>query len=100
MINITNIVVGVIKLLVAVAIAIIIPLIKEKFDSAKFGKVVTLAATAVKAAEQIFTESGMGKKKKEFVINYLKQKGCKIDDNELDVVIESAVLELKHAISA
>ena len=47
-------------------------------------------------AEQIYRESGMGKEKKAFVLEFLEQKGLKIDLASIDNLIEAAVLELKR----
>ena len=43
----------------------------------------------------IFKESGMGTVKKEYVIEFLKQKGYTLDTETISNLIESAVLELK-----
>lgn len=52
------------------------------------------------AAEQIFTGTGLGAQKKEWVIQFLKDKGVKIDldaiGTELNALIESAVYEMNN----
>ena len=50
---------------------------------------------AVKAAEQLYKESGQGREKLEYVVNWLSKK-FKIPDDELIALIESAVYELKE----
>ena len=51
---------------------------------------------AVKSAEQIYKDiPKSGKDKKAYVLNYLNQKGFEITEEDLDVLIESAVKELK-----
>jgi hypothetical protein len=42
----------------------------------------------------IFNESGMGKQKKEYVLEYLNKKGFTVDYDTIDNLIENAVLEL------
>lgn len=42
----------------------------------------------------IFTESGMGKQKKAYVLEYLNKKGFTVDYDTIDNLIENAVLEL------
>ena len=42
----------------------------------------------------IFKETGMGKEKKQYVVNFLKAQGFSLDFDELDKMIEAAVLEL------
>ena len=84
------------SLLFAVIGAFLIPLIKTKIDMDKLEKVKTWVKIAVQAAEMIYRESGMGKVKKEFVLNFLNEKGYSLDAASLDNLIESAVLELKN----
>ena len=48
---------------------------------------------AVAAAEQIYTAAD-GDKKKQWVLDYLEQRGIILDEDELDAAIEAAVLEL------
>lgn len=48
---------------------------------------------AVKAAEQIYSASGQGKEKFEYVANWISEK-FKIPKDKLKVLIESAVYEL------
>ena len=50
---------------------------------------------AVQAAEMIFKESKMGEQKKEYVLEFLKTKGYKVDTEAINNLIESAVLDLK-----
>lgn len=46
------------------------------------------------AAEQIYTGSGRGEEKKEYVINWLREHGITVDEAKLDALIEAAVYEL------
>lgn len=50
---------------------------------------------AVKAAEQIYNESGKGKEKFEYVSKWISEK-FKISETDLKNLIESAVFELKN----
>ena len=43
----------------------------------------------------IFKESKMGEQKKEYVLEFLKTKGYKVDTEAINNLIESAVLDLK-----
>ena len=96
MINITPIAVAVVTLLGLIITTFIIPYIKAKIGAEKLNKLLTYAAIGVKAAEQIFKETGMGVKKKEYVSKFLAEHGFILDGDELDVVIESAVFEMKN----
>ena len=67
----------------------VVPMLKEK-------KLYNAVVIAVNAAEQIFTESGMGKEKFEYVKEWIKKK-FKISDEDLKNIIESAVYELNNS---
>lgn len=50
---------------------------------------------AVRSAEQIYKDMPKsGAEKKQFVLNYLQKKGLDITDEDLNILIESAVKEL------
>ena len=51
---------------------------------------------AVTAAEQIYTGSGRGAEKKEYVINWLREHGMTVDESKLDALIEAAVYDLNN----
>lgn len=97
MIDITNVVSAVITLLVAVVTTFLIPYLKEKVDAEKFEKIKAWVKVAVNAAEMIYTGAGRGEEKKAYVLDYLNQKGYKLDSATIDNLIESAVLELKKS---
>ena len=98
--DITRIAILVVELIAAVAVAIVIPYIKSLIEAEKLQKLLAYAQIGVQAAEMLFKESGVGAQKKQYVIDYLKSKGYELDATELDVVIESAVLEMKNALLA
>lgn len=97
MIDITNVVSAVITLLVAVVTTFLIPYLKERVDAEKFEKIKAWVKVAVNAAEMIYTGVGRGEEKKAYVLDYLNQKGYKLDSATIDNLIESAVLELKKS---
>lgn len=94
--DITPIIRAVIVLICAVITSVVIPLIRSKVTEQKLHTARTWVTIAVEAAEQIYRESGMGKKKKAFVLEFLERKGLKIDLASIDNLIEAAVLELKR----
>jgi hypothetical protein len=53
---------------------------------------------AVNAAEQIFSQSGYGQFKKDYVVSFLEKQGLKICPSQLDVLIEAAVHEMNKNI--
>ncbi len=95
MIDITEVIKYAILLVFAVCTTFVIPYIKAKIGDEKFTELQKWVKIGVQAAEMIFKESGMGTVKKEYVIEFLKQKGYTLDTETISNLIESAVLELK-----
>jgi F0F1-type ATP synthase membrane subunit a len=97
--NYTPIINAVIALVGALMSVILIPYIKTKISSEKLKRLATVIEYAVKAAEQIYKDAGMGELKKAHVLSYLVEKGYikNIADisTEIDNLIESAVYELQ-----
>lgn len=90
----TKIVLVVLTIISAIVTGIIIPLIKAKVKKADIDYKMRIVSIAVGAAEQIYKQSGMGKKKKAEVLKFLKSEGIKVSEDELDKMIESCVLEI------
>lgn len=77
-----------IRLFVIVALPMLYKLVKKY-------KLEKTIQNAVWAAEQLFKKNDQtGEKRKEYVINYLSNKGVKLTIEDLDVLIEAAVREL------
>ena len=95
--DLTNIFGAIITLIFALITYFVIPILREKVSQEDFVQIKMWVKIAVQAAEMIFTETGLGAKKKEYVENFLNEKGFTIDSASLDNMIESAVLELKRA---
>ena len=93
--NITPVIEAVLQLLVAVAVVFIIPYIRKKLGNARMEEVLQWVDIAVAAAEQIFAASD-GERKKQYVISMLWDKGYKLNDVEVNQMIEASVLRL-HA---
>ena len=98
MTNITPVLQAVLVLLFSIVTVFLIPWLKSNLDNNKLDKLLTIVKAAVEAAEQIYRETGMGAQKKAYVINYLAEHGYKLDASQLDVMIESAVKEMKIAL--
>ena len=77
-------------------IAVVIPYVRSRTSGADWDKLSKMANTAVRAAEQLYRESGMGKKKKEAVLQWFANRHIKIDPDKLDSLIEEAVFNLKN----
>ena len=106
MIDITPIVEGIIGLVVAIISAIIIPKIRvwvnNNLTVKQIDIIKIIVQSAVSAAEQIYARSEKaGSSKKKFVMEYAKSKlaeiGLTINEKELEVYLEQAVLELKES---
>ena len=78
----------------------VIPYFKELIGNEKLGKYQEWVTMAVKAAEMIFTEKGMGVQKKEYVVKFLTEQFNKnkvvITENQLNILIEAAVKQMKE----
>lgn len=94
MTDLTPIVNAVIALIAAIITTFLIPWIKGKIDAAKLAQIVEWVGIAVRAAEQIYNESGMGEKKKQYVLDFLADKGFTLDPNSINAMIEAAVKDL------
>lgn len=96
--NYTMIFEGLITLVLGILTVVVIPYIRGKMSTAEFAETIKWVKIAVQAAEMIFKESGLGEKKKKYVEDFLEAHGITYDAEQLDALIESAVLELKRSI--
>lgn len=76
----------IITIFLGLATYYVVPFLKDK-------KLYNAVVIAVQAAEQIFTESGMGKEKFSYVKTWIEET-FDVDEEELKNIIESAVYEL------
>lgn len=96
MFDITIIVEALIALIAAVITAVVIPYIKSKTNAQQQAEIAAWVKIAVSAAEQIYTGSGRGAEKKEYVLEWLAQRNITVDAGKLDAMIEAAVYALKE----
>ena len=93
--GLVQIVLAIIGLLGTLITAIAVPLIKAKYDAEKRAKIYDYIKIAVGAADQILkVEDPTGEKRKQFVVDYLTEKGLKITMEDLNMMIEAAVQQL------
>lgn len=92
--DLTPILVALLTLFGAIVTSFLVPWIKSKTNANKQQFINELIKMGVLAAEQIYKDTN-GAKKMEYVINFLKSKGIKIDEDELKVMIEAAVKKLE-----
>jgi len=89
-----QIILAVIALFGTIATVIVAPWIRAKYSAEKSAEVLDYVNAGVLAAEQIFKVTDpTGKLRKEFVINFMNEKGFKITEDELNIMIEAAVKE-------
>ncbi len=96
--DITPVVNAVIALIAAVVTAFVIPWVKSKTTAAQREEIEAWVRIAVTAAEQIYSGSGKGKEKKKYVLDFLAEKNLKIDEESVDLMIESAVRNMNQAL--
>ncbi len=94
MVDLTLIAKALIELTLTIATAILIPYLKTKWDSSKIDKMMKLIDIGVLAAEQLYTVE-QWQDKKQYVQQFLWQKGYDIDTVEVNSAIESAVKRIK-----
>ena len=101
-IDLTDVLCAVISLLGAILLRYFIPILIQKLDQEKMNRLAEWVRVAVRAAEMIFSTTE-GKLKKEYVLEFLRSKGYSVNTSEMagvidqtiDVLIESAVKDLK-----
>lgn len=97
--NVFNVILALIPVLGAIVTGFVIPFIKEKIDADKLAKYKYWASLAVRAAEMLWTNSGCGKDKKQYVIDFLNnmfnKKKTVITEQQLEILVESAVKQMK-----
>ncbi len=98
--DITPVVNAVIALAAALVTAFVIPWIKSKTTAAQREEIEAWVRIAVTAAEQIYSGAGKGKEKKKYVLDFLAEKNLKIDEESVDLMIESAVKEMNDTFNA
>lgn len=86
---------GFISLLMTIITAVLIPWIKAKLTTEQQAMLKATIRSGVYAAEQIYGANGLGEKKRQFVFDYLKEKGINVKSQEILVLLENCVKELK-----
>ena len=95
--DITPVVNADIALIAAVVTAFAIPWVKSKTTAAQREEIEAWGRIAVTAAEQIYLGTGKGNEKKKYVLDFLAEKNLKIDEESVDLMIESAVKNMNAA---
>lgn len=96
MIDLTPIVNAFITLIGLLLTTFLIPWIRTKITNEKLKEIQKWTSVGVKAAEMIYTESGMGDAKKKYVRKFLESKGYKLDIETVDALIEATVRDMQQ----
>ena len=97
MVDLTPIITAVLTLIISLISAFLNPYFKAKTTDEQFNTIKLWVQVAVQAAEMLYVGSGRGEEKKKYVVDFLNSKGFTLNTEEIDSLIESAVLELKQA---
>lgn len=95
MVDLTQVIVALLTLAFSAVSAFLIPYIKSKVSAEQLDAIKFWVNIAVEAAEMIYTGTGRGQEKKAYVVKLLNSKGFTLNPEEIDSIIEAAVLELK-----
>ena len=93
-IDLTQIIIAILGVIVSIISLMIIPRIKLKLTTEQQENLAYWIDIAVMAAEGIFTQTGMGAAKYQYVIDFLEKKGFKIKEDEIKALVESSVYQL------
>lgn len=91
--NIFYVVLSIVSVLIT---GVLVPLLKQRYGREKVLSVLEAVDIAVKAAEQIYKESGQGDLKKKYVLMRLNEQGFKVTEKDLDDMRKASVLELNR----
>lgn len=78
----------------AVMTYLIIPYIKSRTTQAQQENIKVWVDIAVQAAEQIMNSPGLGENKKVFVLNFFRNRGIDLTDDQLNMLVEAAVYQM------
>lgn len=93
MIDLTSLAIAIITLCVVFITSVALPLARAKWGAENVNEFLSWVRIAVTAAEQIYDVT-QGAQKKRYVLEFLHSRGYKVDEEEVNIAIEAAVLEL------
>jgi LL-H family phage holin len=96
--DLTDLILAILTVVFTAISTFLIPYIKSKTTAAQYAEIQKWVTIAVEAAEMIYTGTGRGQEKKEYVLAFLNSKGYKLDTESIDNMIEAAVLKLQSEI--
>ena len=96
MVDLTPIISAVLTLIISLITAFLIPYIKAKTTDEQFKTIKLWVQVAVQAAEMLYVGSGRGEETKKYVVDFPNSKGFTLNTEDIENLIESAVLKLKQ----
>ena len=96
--ELTELVKMLIELVAAVASMWLVPWLKAKCNAEQVADMLRWVEIAVSAAEQLY-DAAQGSAKKQYVVSFLEERGYRVDENEVDLAIEAAVLRLHRELT-
>lgn len=96
--ELTEIIKLAIELCVAIASLWLVPWIKAKISAEEIADMLRWVEIAVSAAEQLYSAT-QGTVKKKYVVSFLEEHGYHVDETELNLMIEAAVLKLHRGLT-
>nr|DAG32496.1 MAG TPA: hypothetical protein [Caudoviricetes sp.] len=96
--DLTDLILAILTVVFTAISTFLIPYIKSKTTASQYAEIQKWVTIAVEAAEMIYTGTGRGQEKKEYVLAFLNSKGYKLDTESIDNMIEAAVLKLQSEI--
>lgn len=96
--ELTELVKMLIELIAAVASMWFVPWLKAKCNAEQVADMLRWVEIAVSAAEQLY-DAAQGSAKKQYVVSFLEERGYRVDENEVDLAIEAAVLKLHRELT-
>lgn len=97
--ELTEIIKLAIELVVAIASLWLVPWLKAKCNAEQVSDMLRWVEIAVSAAEQLY-DAAQGSVKKKYVVSFLEERGYHVDETELNLMIEAAVLRLHSELNA
>ena len=94
MVDLTPIINAGIMLIAALVSAFLVPWIKANVNEKQRDELLLWVEVAVNAAEQLYKGSGRGEEKREYVLNFLHDRGYTANLDEIRALLEAYVLKL------
>lgn len=96
MVDITPVINLLMTVIVGLITVYLIPWIKSRITVQQREEIDACVKILVMAAEQLYKGTGKGQQKKQYVLNFLADKGLTLNMDMINNMVEAAVLEIKR----